>query len=289
MRRVLAIAVAAAALAVPAQANAADCITYPGDAAPKQAIAAWMAYGAAVRGVPAELPVMAALVESGVSNLSSGSADSVGFFAMRMGIWNQGEYAGYPTNPPLQLEWFIDQAVAVKAARLPADPGYGAIEDRWGEWIADVERPAEQNRGLYQLRLQESRDLIGPGCTPDGTPPAPTPADLVAPAPSLGRARTLARLGGLSIRVTCPAESCAVSAVARIALPGAARTYRVSSRPRTLAAGTTDRLTLRFGSNLRRALARQKRRGRHVRAALTVTAADAAGNSDSVRRRLRLF
>jgi hypothetical protein len=40
---------------------------------------------------------------------------------------------------------------------------------------------------------------------------------------------------------------------------------------------------------LRRALARQKRRGRHVRAALTVTAADAAGNSSSERNRVRLF
>ena len=103
-------------------------MTDPGDAAPKRALAAWMAYGAAVRGVPGELPVMAALVESGMTNLSYGQADSVGFFAMRTSIWNQGEYAGYLTNPPLQLKWFIDQALAVKAARLPTDPGYGATE-----------------------------------------------------------------------------------------------------------------------------------------------------------------
>ena len=240
MRRVLAIAVAAAALAVPAQANAADCITYPGDAAPKQAIAAWMAYGAAVRGVPAELPVMAALVESGVSNLSSGSADSVGFFAMRMGIWNQGEYAGYPTNPPLQLDWFLDQALALLAARRPTDPGYGASEQRYGEWAADILRPAQQFRDRYQLRLDE-------------------------------------------------AETCAASAEARISLPGAARTYRVSSRPRNLAAGTPERLTLHFGRGLRAALGRHKRRGRHARAALTITAADAAGNSTSEQRRVRIF
>ena len=86
MRRAIAIAVAVAALAGPAQAQAADCVTYPGDAAPKPALAAWMAYGAVVRGVPGELPVMAALVESGLTNLSYGQADSVGFFAMRTGI-----------------------------------------------------------------------------------------------------------------------------------------------------------------------------------------------------------
>src|SRR3712207_7734451 len=37
-----------------------------------------------------QLPVMAALVESGVRNLNYGDADSVGFFQMRMSIWNQG-------------------------------------------------------------------------------------------------------------------------------------------------------------------------------------------------------
>ena len=46
------------------------------------------------RGLPGELPVMAALVESGLSNLDYGDADSVGFFQMRVGIWNTGASAG---------------------------------------------------------------------------------------------------------------------------------------------------------------------------------------------------
>ena len=123
---------------------------------------------------------------------------------------------------------------------------------------------------------------------PPPPPPLPPP-DLVAPEPSLGRARPMPRLRGLTIAVTCPAESCTVSASGRISLPGAARTFRLSSRPRSLAAGASGRLTLRFGSRLRTALMRHKRRGRHVRAALIVTAADAAGNSASERRRVRLF
>lgn len=76
MRRAIAIAVAAAALTGPAPASAADCVTYPGDAAPKTTLAAWMAYGAAVRGVPGELPVMAVLVESSLTNLPPGDADT---------------------------------------------------------------------------------------------------------------------------------------------------------------------------------------------------------------------
>jgi hypothetical protein len=46
---------------------------------------------------------------------------------------------------------------------------------------------------------------------------------------------------------------------------------------------------VRFGRRLRAALGRHKRRGRHARAALAITAADAAGNSTSERRRVRLF
>ena len=37
---------------------------------------------------------MAGLVESGLQNLDGGDADSVGFFQMRVGIWNKGDYAG---------------------------------------------------------------------------------------------------------------------------------------------------------------------------------------------------
>ena len=104
---------------------------------------------------------MAALVESGVRNLNYGDADSVGFFQMRVGIWNKGEYAGYPRNPGLQANWFIDTALAVKRQQIAAgDAGFGKDPAKWGEWIADIERPAEQYRGRYQLRLAEARRLL---------------------------------------------------------------------------------------------------------------------------------
>ena len=61
---------------------------------------------------------MASLVESGVKNLHYGDADSVGFFQMRVGIWNQGNYKGFPEHPELQAKWFIDQALAVKKQRI---------------------------------------------------------------------------------------------------------------------------------------------------------------------------
>jgi hypothetical protein len=133
---------------------------YPGDGAPREQIAAWMGAAAEKRGIPAELPVMAGLTESSLRNLHYGDADSIGFFQMRTSIWDQGEYAGYGKQPEKQLDWFLDRAEAVKAQRVSRGQ---QVDDpsQYGEWIADVERPAEQYRGRYQLRLEEARKLLG--------------------------------------------------------------------------------------------------------------------------------
>ena len=134
---------------------------YPGNDASKDELAKWLAKQADKHGLPPELPVMASLVESGVKNLNYGDADSVGFFQMRVGIWNQGAYKGYPEHPELQAKWFIDQALAVKKKAIAGgDADFGKDPSKWGEWIADIERPAEQYRGRYQLRLREARGLL---------------------------------------------------------------------------------------------------------------------------------
>jgi hypothetical protein len=105
---------------------------------------------------------MASLVESGVKNLPGGDRDSVGFFQMRVGIWNRGPYAGYPDHPELQVKWFIDHALAIKRQRIAAgDADFGTDPSKWGNWIADVERPAEEFRDRYQERLDEARELLG--------------------------------------------------------------------------------------------------------------------------------
>jgi hypothetical protein len=281
-----------------ASSLAGDCSAYPGDYAPKSTLAVWMADGALGRGAPPELPVMGALVESGMTNLGYGDADSAGFFAMRVSIWNQGEYAGFPDNPPLQLKWFLDMALAVKQMRLAnGDIGYGADESRYGEWAADVLRPAEQYRGRYQLRLDEARALIGPGCPSSNTNPAPgSPGpeppgagspETRPPALALPLARLTSGARGIVLRVVCD-EACVVGASARIAIPGAAWVYRLSSPSRTLAAGGSARLTLRFGPRLRRALKRIRGRGRKVTAAIRVTAVDSTGNATTRRARLAL-
>jgi hypothetical protein len=148
------------------------------------AIAHWMAQGARDSGLPGELPVMAALTESGLRNLAYGDRDSVGYFQMRTGIWDAGPYAGYLARPELQLRWFLDHALAVRTDRIAAgDASFGTDPAQWGEWIADVERPAVPYRGRYQGQLETARALLAtpaPALAPfelaltvDGAPPTP--------------------------------------------------------------------------------------------------------------------
>jgi hypothetical protein len=61
----------------------------------------------------------------------------------------------------LQIKWFIDNALAVKKQRIAAgDANFGKDPRMWGEWIADVERPAEEFRGRYQRQLDPARELL---------------------------------------------------------------------------------------------------------------------------------
>src|ERR1700750_859657 len=112
---------------------------------------------------------MASLVESGVRNLNFGDADSVGFFQMRVGTWNQGAYAGFPDDPQKQINWFLHQAEAVKKSRMAS--GRSVTDpNQYGDWIADIERPAEQYRGRYGLRLHAAQDLLKSALAPADAP-----------------------------------------------------------------------------------------------------------------------
>src|SRR5437868_3414513 len=84
---------------------------------------AW-AGGATARGLPAELPVMAALVESGLHNLPAAGRDSAGYFQMKKSIWKTS-YPGFPNHPDAQLDWFLDQAATARTAPYPDETGYG--------------------------------------------------------------------------------------------------------------------------------------------------------------------
>ena len=295
----------AVALSAPAGAGAvqpAPCDPvgeYPGDAASKPAIARWMGGGAAASGLPAELPVVAALVDSGLANLQAGDSDAVGYFQMRLGIWNTGEYEGYPDNPDLQLRWFTDQAAAVRQTRLAAGRVDPLSDDgQWGEWIADVERPAEAYRSRYQPRLADARELIGPLCMPPGGDPsggspgpeAPNPSDVRAPRLTLRltQSQRPLRRRAILLRAGCPGEACVIAASGSLKISGSKRVHRLASKPRRLARGRSASLTLKLSKPLRRTLKRAFDGGGKASARLTVRAVDLVGNVTRKRVSVRL-
>jgi hypothetical protein len=242
---------------------------YPGDDAAKERIARWMARAAADRGMPHELPVMAGIAESGLRNLKGESYQ--GFFGMHESL-NAGEYRGFPGNPDLQVRWFLDTAALVRQRRVAegrADPAKDPAA--YGSWIADVERPAPENRSGYQPHLDEARALIAGKCAP------PTHADATAPRLDARIARTQRPLttGGIVIQVRCPDHDCLAGATAVIGT----RTVRVAAREPAPRGLTT--LLVRVPRTTRRDIrARQS-----VRARVTAIAADNSANT-TVRGRL---
>ncbi|HET6938514.1 MAG TPA: hypothetical protein VFI19_07915 [Nocardioides sp.] len=262
-----------AAPAVPA-AYAVECPgstpPYPGDDAPKAAIAVWMARGAAARGLPGELPVMGALVESNLVNLKVAGSDSKGYFQMREAIWS-GTYPGFADNPELQLDWFLDQAVAARTAPYPD-------ETKWGDWVADVERPPEQYRYRYQLRLGDARALIGTPCTaPDTIPP-------LTQVTAATRQKAL-QGHGIEVYVSCPAEQCKADVRARVRLGGRPE---LAAPLATLAPGQVAKVNIRLKPSVRRLAARALERHTKVRVGITVLTTDGAGNTSVTAQRLRI-
>jgi hypothetical protein len=264
---------------------------YPGDPAPKATLAAWMASGAIRSSLPGELPVMGALVESEMQNLPLGDVDSVGFFQMRVSIWDQGDYAGFATNPELQLKWFVDRSLAVNQRRVGSGQvAYGTDSNRWGEWVADVLRPPAQYRYRYQLRLDESRLLIAPGCgSASGGSTAPA-LDSTAPLMRIAgrRVQDPIKRRMIVVEAACPLEACVASARGSLSLPGAARTYRFRSSARQIASGGNAKLKLRLRPRVRRAIKRALAKRRYLRAKISVAAKDAAGNTATARRDVTL-
>jgi hypothetical protein len=243
---------------------------YPGDDAGRERIARWMARAAADRGLPRELPVMAGLAESGLTNLKG--ASYAGFFGMSTTL-NRGEYRGFPRNPDLQVRWFLDTAGLVRQRRVAEGrPDPATDETAFGIWIADVERPAPENRSGYQRHLSEARELIGGKCA------APASDDARPPRLRVRIASNPLVANRIAVRVRCPDHDCLVGATATIG----GRTRRA----RAVEPAETGFTTLTVA--VPRAARRKLRAGRAVHGNLAVIAADAAANATTRHRAVTL-
>jgi hypothetical protein len=269
----LGVAVALLALAGPAFAQSGGTpvpgpgdpcpATYPGDDASRTRIARWMARGAALRDIPQELPAMAGLAESGLRNLNTRGNPFAGFFSMHRSL-SKGPYRGFPGKPRLQLRWFLDTAVAVRQRSIAeGDSDFGADSSGYGLWIADVERPAPENRSGYQRYFDDADELLTESCRP-----ASHVSDERPPTLRVRAARRQRDAVVLSAR--CPAEPCVVAAQAepkrRVRVAGA---VEAAGKPVTLTMAARAR--------------------RSVRLVVTVTAVDVAGNATTKAKRVTLL
>jgi hypothetical protein len=132
---------------------------YPGDDASPREKALWMGRAARASGIPPELPVMAAISESGLTNGRLGRG-SYGYFGLRRDIWNHGAYKGFFERPALQLRWFINQAIAVRDSGVQRGVNYSSSDKGYGDWVADIERPTAYLRSQYGRALDLARTLL---------------------------------------------------------------------------------------------------------------------------------
>ena len=271
----LSVLLAAACLGVPASAFAQSggasppgpgdpCpAVYPGKGAERKTIALWMARAAALRDVPEELQVMAALAESGLRNLNRRGNPFAGFFSMHRSL-NKGPYRGFAKNPDLQLRWFLDTAVIVRQREIAEGAEeYAGDPTAYGLWIADVERPAPENRDGYQPYLDDAGKLLDEPCRPSSFEPDEG-------APPLKVAAASRQRDVIVVKARCPREPCLVGARAE-------PRRQVQAAPALASEGAAVTLTL-------------PARARHsVRLVVTVTAVDEAGNATRKRKRITLL
>ena len=208
-----------------ASAAPVDPLQYPGNDASSQQIAQWMGANAQQAGLPAELPVMAALTESGLRNLDYGDRDSVGFFQMRTSIWNEGPYAGFLQHPELQLKWFISEALSVKRS----DPSLADSPSSYGDWVADIERPAAEYRGRYQLQLENAQALLRNADLSGTTAVSSGVARATAPEAMTGHSSAQTAMSQTGAETAATSASAAAAPMAR-GLQGAQYVQAVFSR-----------------------------------------------------------
>lgn len=125
----------------------------------------------------------------------------------------------------------------------------------------------------------------GGGGGPPGSGPPASVHDTSAPALELSvrSAQRIVRRRGLVISVRVD-EKATVSAKARITVSGASRVVRLRKATRKLASGVRAKLKLRLSRKNRAAVASALARRSRLKAKVTVSAKDTAGNTRSTRR-----
>ncbi len=140
---------------------------------------------------------------------------------------------------------------------------YAAGSEGLGLWVADVERPAPQNRDGYQPYLDDADALLTESCRPTSHAPDTRPPALRIKAS--GRQRN-----AIVVTARCPREACVVGAQA-------------APRRRVRAAAVVE------SDNEAVELTLRARARRSAKLVVTVTAVDASGNATRREKRVTLL
>lgn len=140
-------------------------------------------------------------------------------------------------------------------------------------------------------QLTWTATTAAPPALPPPAPAGPAPAaDTTAPRSTVAATspQRVDSRGRIAVRAGCPDEPCTATARGTLSVPGAAATFRLGPVTASVAQGKTARLALRLSSRARSAVRRALAKRRVVKARVTVTVADAAGNAGRTTRTIRL-
>ena len=150
----------------------------------------------------------------------------------------------------------------------------------------------------YRLVATNPTDTAAGADATFTTPPdGAGPPDATPPTLDLSGKKTQHLGAFVAVRASCPTEACEAKASGTVIVPsgqskhGERKLRRVKLRPASaqLAAGGKAKLKLRISRKARKAAVKALDRGGRVRAKVAVVATDAAGNSATARRTVRLL
>jgi hypothetical protein len=132
---------------------------------------------------------------------------------------------------------------------------------------------------------------------PQGPPPPPPPPgpfpppgtlDTTAPTATLS-GNTSQKVGGsVAVNVSCPDEACTAVAGGTVNVPGAAKVYTLKRATARILKGGRATLKLKVSRKAQTAIKNALRNKKKVKAKITVTVTDAAGNKTTKTRTIKL-
>ena len=129
-----------------------------------------------------------------------------------------------------------------------------------------------------------SSQLSWSATTPTVPPPGP---DQIPPVVVLSGKTTQKTGAAVSVTVSCINEACRTTATGAVSVPGSGR-YTLTSAVARIGKGARAQLELKLPVEARRAIKKAQRKRKAIKASITVTARDAAGNETVKTRTIRL-